>query len=157
MWPNFCKALDAGYLFDRPEYADDKARMAHRHQLRMDVGELTRRYSSAELVERLNAVGVPCGPINNIGEAFEDDQVKELRMTRPAPHQKRGPINLLRSPLNFSRFSHPSAFHRAAPQPGQHTTEILLELGYDAVKIQRLREQGVIAEPSAAAKRTQSS
>ena len=69
------------------------------------VGEVTRRFTTAELVERLNRVGVPCGPIYSIGEAFEDPQVKHLKMTRPAPHKDLGDIDLVRSPINLSRLS----------------------------------------------------
>jgi crotonobetainyl-CoA:carnitine CoA-transferase CaiB-like acyl-CoA transferase len=106
---------------------------------------VTKRFATAELVERLNAVGVPCGPINTIGEAFEDAQVKHLQMTRTAHHPTMGDLHLVRTPINLSAVELPAEFHHAAPDPGQQTDEILGELGYDSAHIQQLRTAGAIA------------
>ena len=82
------------------------------------MSEVTQRFTTAELVEKLNAVGVPCGPINTIGEAFEDPQVKHLGMTRTAPHPTLGDVRLIRTPINLSAVAQPASFHHAAPGPG---------------------------------------
>lgn len=145
MWVNFCGALDASDLMEKPEYKDGRARVQHRRQLNEDVGAVTRRFTVSDLVEKLNAVGVPCGPIYNIGEAFEDEQVKHLRMTKSAPHETLGDINLVRSPINLSRFPHTTKFHHAGPEPGQHSTEILREFGLGDDEIERLKHSGAIA------------
>src|SRR5262249_53639418 len=145
MWIDFCKALGAEGLLAHPDYADARSRAQHRAQLRADVGEVTKRFTTAELVEKLNAVGVPCGPINTIGEAFEDPQVQHLGMTRTAPHPTVGDVRLIRTPINLSAVAQPVSFHHAAPDTGQHTDEILREFGYDAAEIERLREAGAIA------------
>lgn len=144
MWQSFCTALGAQELLDNPEYADTRSRQKHRARLRADVEAVTRRFTTAELVEKLNDVGVPCGPINTIGEAFEDVQVKHLGMTRTAPHPELGDVRLIRSPINLSAVPHPEAFHHAAPDTGQHTEEILREFGHDDEQIAKLREAGVI-------------
>ena len=144
MWPAFCNALDAQHLLAHPDYADARSRARHKQQLRADVNEVTRRYTTAELVEKLNAVGVPCGPINTIGEAFEDPQVKHLRMTRTAAHRELGELSLLRTPITLSAVEQPATFHHAAPDAGEHTDEVLRDFGYDDAAIQRLREAGVI-------------
>ena len=144
MWASFCRALDAQDLRDNPDYADGRARVKNREQLNRDVNELTRKYSTAELVARLNPVGVPCGPIYNIGEAFEDEQVKFLRMTRPAPHPDLGDVNLVRTPINLSRFPYPARFHHAGPDPGEHSIEILTEFGLTEEQITQLKQQGAI-------------
>ena len=78
-------------------------------------------------MERLNAAGVPCGPINNIGEAFDDPQVEHLGMVRAAPHHALGDLNLVRSPINLSAFPAAQRFERAAPDPGEHTAAVLAE------------------------------
>ncbi len=145
MWKGFCEALGAEELMARPEYQHARDRIAHKDQLRVDINEVTKRFTTAELVERLNPAGVPCGPINTIGEAFEDEQVKHLGMTRPAPHPEMGDVNLLRSPINLTAFERPTAFTRPAPDNGQHTDEVLREFGYDDATIERLRAAGAIA------------
>lgn len=144
MWVNFCKALDAEDLMNREEYRNGRSRVEHREQLNADVNEVTKRYTMDELVEKLNAAGCPCGPIYNIGEAFEDVQVKHLKMTKPAPHPKLGDIDLVRSPINMSLFPHAARFHHAGPEAGQHSEEILHELGFDDSEISRLKEAGAI-------------
>jgi crotonobetainyl-CoA:carnitine CoA-transferase CaiB-like acyl-CoA transferase len=145
MWGALCKALGAGDLLVNPDYADGRSRVRHRMRLQSELGEVTKRFTTAELVEKLNAAGVPCGPINTIGEAFEDPQVKHLGMTRTAPHATLGNVRLLRSPINLSAVPHWEAFHHAAPDTGQHTTEVLREFGYDDAQIKHLQEVGAVA------------
>lgn len=144
MWNAFCRALDAGHLLEKKEYADAFSRIANRKMLEADVAEATRRFGTMELVSKLNAVGVPCGPINNIGEAFEDTQVRHLKMTCTATHAQKGPLNLVRSPINLSAFKTPETFRYAAPDPGEHTDEVLREFGFEDEEIARLRELGAI-------------
>ncbi|MEX0781908.1 MAG: CaiB/BaiF CoA-transferase family protein [Dehalococcoidia bacterium] len=145
MWSGFCQALDAHHLFEHPDYQHARDRIANKEQLKADINEITRRFTTADLIERLNAAGVPCGPINTIGDAFEDEQVKHLRMTRPAMHPELGELHLLRSPINLPTFQPPDAFLRPAPDNGQHTDEVLREFGYDDATIERLRAAGAIA------------
>ena len=145
MWKGFCQALDAQELFERPEYEHARGRAANKEQLRRDINEITKRFTTAELVERLNPADVPCGPINTIAEAFEDEQVKHLQVTRLAHHPELGDIHLLRSPINLPTFQPPDAFARPAPDNGQHTDEVLREFGYDDATIERLRAAGAIA------------
>src|SRR5262249_1946849 len=86
MFQNFCTALGAESFLGDPDYADASSRQRNRARLNAAVCEITRRFSTQELVERLNPVGVPCGPIYDIGQAFDDRQVAHLEMTRTAPH-----------------------------------------------------------------------
>ncbi|MDZ7685924.1 MAG: CoA transferase [Gammaproteobacteria bacterium] len=118
MWVSFCRALGAEALAAKPEYANGRLRVENREQLNRDVNEVTRKFATQDLVTRLNEVGVPCGPIYNIKEAFEDEQAKFLEMVKPAPHHSLGDINLVRSPINLSGFPHDSRFHHAGPRAG---------------------------------------
>ena len=144
MWDSFCQALGAQALHANPDYADLAGRVAHRRRLDAEVNAATRQFTVAELVSRLNPAGVPCGPVYNIGQAFEDPQVRHLRMTRPAQHPVLGEINLIRSPINLSAFPHPEQFHHAAPDPGEQTDELLAELGYGGEDIARMKQEGSV-------------
>lgn len=145
MWGKLCEALDAKHLAEDPRYKDQPSRLAHRRVLEEEINVLTRQSTVDDLVARLKAAGVPCGPVYDIGQAFEDPQAKHLRMTRPAPHPALGDLQLLRSPINLSACPHPEAFERAAPDAGQHTDEVLRELGYDGEAVARLRGEGAVA------------
>jgi crotonobetainyl-CoA:carnitine CoA-transferase CaiB-like acyl-CoA transferase len=145
MWGRFCEVLEADALLNHPDYQTIPSRLAHRQQLDADIDQITARFDTAELMARLNPAGVPCGPIYDIGQAFEDAQVKHLRMTRPALHPVLGEIALVRSPINLSGFPHPDRFHHAAPDPGEQTDELLRELGYDSAVIGAMKTDGVVA------------
>lgn len=145
MWAKLCDTLEAPQLAANPLYQDQASRLAHRRALEAEINALTRHHTVDELVERLNRAGVPCGPVYDIGQAFEDAQARHLRMTRPAPHAALGDVQLLRSPINLSACPHPESFARAAPDAGEHTDAVLQELGYDAAAIARLRGEGAIA------------
>ena len=145
MWAGFCEALDARSLQANPHYQEAASRLAHRAQLDADIDEITSRLDTAELVARLNPAGVPCGPIYDIGQAFEDAQVRHLAMTRPARHPVLGDIALLRSPINLSAVPHPVRFHLAGPDPGEQSDVLLQELGYDDSAIEAMRAEGAVA------------
>lgn len=145
MWRELCGAIGAEALLDEPRYRDAEGRYRHRRELEADVQRHTQRLPAAELVARLNPRGVPCGPVLDIGQAFEDEQARHLRMTRPAPHAQLGTLQLLRSPINLSAHPHPEAFHHAAPDPGEHSTELLHELGFDDETIAALKTSGAVA------------
>jgi crotonobetainyl-CoA:carnitine CoA-transferase CaiB-like acyl-CoA transferase len=145
MWGKLCEVLDAQHLAADPRYQDLPGRLAHRRELEAQIGELTRRHAVADLVERLNKAGVPCGPVYDIGQAFEDAQARHLRMTRPAPHATLGDLQLLRSPINLSAFPHPESFDRAAPDAGEDTDAVLRDLGYSDDKVAAMRRDGAVA------------
>jgi crotonobetainyl-CoA:carnitine CoA-transferase CaiB-like acyl-CoA transferase len=144
LWPRFCDALAADALRDDPAYAGNRDRVANKDRLKADIAALTSQYPTDELVQRLNAAGVPCGPINDIGEAFEDPQVRHLKMVKTAAHDELGEVGLIRSPINMSAFPQPARFERAGPDPGRDSGEVLKELGLSEAELARLREDGVI-------------
>jgi crotonobetainyl-CoA:carnitine CoA-transferase CaiB-like acyl-CoA transferase len=145
MWDALCEALDAQPLAVHPDYASADLRNRNRYALEDALNAVTQRFSAAELVQRLNPVGVPCGPIYDIGQAFVDPQVRHLRMTRMAEHPTLGEVDLLRSPINLSANPHPEHFERAAPDPGQHSAELLREADFSDAEIASLMTQGIVA------------
>ena len=144
LWERMCTALDASQLSDHPDYQKGRDRAEKNAQLTEDLNAVFAQFSTAELVEKLNQAGVPCGPVNNIGEGFEDEQVKYLGMAKAAPHAELGDLNLIRSPINLSAFPQSESFDHAAPDPGQDNESVLTEAGYSAERIAQFKDAGVI-------------
>jgi crotonobetainyl-CoA:carnitine CoA-transferase CaiB-like acyl-CoA transferase len=144
LWERMCTALEAAELAADARYQSGRDRAGNKASLSEDLNALFSAFTTAELVEKLNAAGVPCGPVNDIGEAFEDEQVKYLRMSKPAPHAELGELNLIRSPINLSAFPQPDSFDHAAPDPGQDSESVLLEAGYSPERIAQFKQAGVI-------------
>ena len=144
MWKRFCDALGAKELFDDPDYQTVRDRSSRHNKIKEDMNKVTSQRTVSDLVGVLNEAGVPTGPINNIGEGFEDAQVKHLKLAKPAPHAELGDLNLVRSPINLSQFPQSESFDNAAPDPGANSVEVLEQLGFDQLRISKLQEEGVI-------------
>ena len=93
-------------------------------------------------IERFNQAGVPCGPIYNIGEVFDDPQVEHLGLAQSVNSAKLGKLNFVRQPVTLTRT--PSSFAVAPPEAGEHSDEILTDLGYAQSDIDDLRARGVV-------------
>jgi formyl-CoA transferase len=91
----------------------------------------------------LNKAGVPCGPINTIDQVFADPQVQHLKIRRPVDHPTLGSFDIIGQPIHMSAFSQPERL-RPTPDQGQHTDEVLRELGYDAAAIEALHAKGAV-------------
>ena len=144
MWKRFCDALGAKELFDDPDYQTVRDRSSRHNRIKEDMNKVTSQRTVSDLVGVLNEAGVSAGPINNIGEGFEDAQVKHLKLAKPAPHAELGDLNLVRSPINLSQFPQSESFDNAAPDPGANSVEVLEQLGFDQLRISKLQEEGVI-------------
>jgi crotonobetainyl-CoA:carnitine CoA-transferase CaiB-like acyl-CoA transferase len=144
MFYNLCKTLNAEHLLENPNYADSKIRVLHRKELNREINEITGRMSQTELVEKLNAAGCPCGPINTIDKTFSDPQVQYLKIAKPIHHPHLGPIDVIRMPINMPDVPHGLEIRRHAPGKGEHSDEVLAEYGYDEEEIIEFRKAGVI-------------
>ena len=145
MWASFLDAVEDDDLRHREEYASARDRLHHKQQLKVDMESAIASFSTLELVEKLNDAGVPCGPINDIKEGFDNPQAEFLRMQVPAPHADLGAVQLIRSPINLSSHAHPEAFHHAAPDPGEHSRDVLASFEIDEARIKSLVEEGAVA------------
>ena len=142
MWKRFCKAIAREDLVDHPNYATPKARRNHRDELNHLIGEISKTMTTGALVERLNAAGIPCGPIYSIDQAFADPQVRHLGIAQGVKSLALGTVNLVGQPVTLSRT--PSRLVSGAPEYGEHTDAILGELGYSATDISKLRQSGTV-------------
>ena len=144
IYERFCKAIGAPELIERPEYADGQSRSKHRKALNAELAAITSTRRSAEWIEDLNEAGVPCGPIYRVDEMAEDEQVRHLRIARPAAHPELGEIELVGQAMQLERTPQPPQMRSAAPALGEHSDEVLTSLGYDDETIAGLRERGVV-------------
>ncbi|MGD0024403.1 MAG: CoA transferase [Xanthobacteraceae bacterium] len=142
MWKRFCKAIERDDLIEHPDYATPKDRRRNRDALNDLIGEITATMTSAAVVERMNAAGIPCGPIYTIDQTFADPQVRHLGIAQTVESAALGDIALVGQPFTLSRT--PSRLVSSAPEYGEHTDEILAEFGYSKDDISRLRKNGAI-------------
>ena len=134
-------ALGAPALADNPLSATNEARVANRAVLVSELARLIAPFARADLLARLETANVPAGPINTVGEVFADPQVVHRAMRIDLAHASGASLPSVRTPIVMSQT--PLKAERAAPLLGQHTAEILSELGYAAADIERFAADGV--------------
>ncbi len=144
MWRRFCEAIGHPELAVDPRFATNKARIDNRPALNAVIEEIFAGAPAAEWVERLNAAGVACGPIYDVGQVFADPQVVELGLAHEVRHPVHGPVRVLGLPIFLHRT--PAKVTAPSPLPGQHTREVLRAAGYDVAAAERLLAEGVAAE-----------
>ncbi len=124
-----CGLLGAPELAKVPEYKDNKGRLAHRAELVGKLCALTSKFKRAELLEKLEAATIPAGPINDLDQVFSDPQVihRGMKLDLKNPAAKGGTSPGIRTPIVLD--GAPMASDRPAPRLGEHTAEILREIG----------------------------
>ena len=142
IWRRFCTVMGHEEWAANPDYADAASRSKNRDALNAEIEAVTKTDTTANWIDKMNASGVPCGPIYRIDEVFEDEQVKALEIARPLESDSVGTQNFVRQPINLSRT--PSRFVSAAPEAGAHTDDILADLGYDAAAIADFHARDIV-------------
>jgi crotonobetainyl-CoA:carnitine CoA-transferase CaiB-like acyl-CoA transferase len=124
-----CAVLGEPKIAEGPSYLANSDRLKHRDELIARLSALTARWSRAELLTKLEAVQVPAGPINSLDQVFSDPQVihRGMRIERPSAAAKAGKIPGVRTPIVID--GRPMAAERPAPRLGEHTAEVLSEIG----------------------------
>jgi crotonobetainyl-CoA:carnitine CoA-transferase CaiB-like acyl-CoA transferase len=110
--------------------------------LNAEIDKSMRTKTNAQWQEALNKAGIPCGPIYNIDQTFADPQVKHLGAAVEITHPRLGRQRILGQMVKLSRT--PAGFAAATPDKGQHTDELLAELGYDKAAIAGFHASGVV-------------
>jgi crotonobetainyl-CoA:carnitine CoA-transferase CaiB-like acyl-CoA transferase len=142
IWERLAAALGRHDLAARPEFLDGPARSANRVALNAEIGAVVATRTTAAWVALLNAAGVPCGPIYTMDQVFADAQVRHIGAAATVRHPRLGDLELVNQAVRLSRT--PATMARATPERGEHSVEILRELGYDDAGIEALRARGVI-------------
>ena len=142
MWKRFCKAIGRPEWGENPEWASPKGRRQHRETINAAINEIISKEDTASVVEKLNAGGIPCGPVYSIDQAFNDPQVKHLGIAKKVPSRALGDITLIGQPVNLSRTK--TTMVTGAPEYAEHADEILGEFGYSSKEIESFRKSGAI-------------
>jgi glutaryl-CoA transferase len=125
----FCNVLGAPELAQNPAYKDNVGRLKNRNELVGKLTALTKQVKRDELLGKLEAQGVPAGPINNLEQVFNDAQVKHrgMKLDLPSSAAKSGTIPGVRTPIVMDGWR--AASERPSPRLGEHSAEILREIG----------------------------
>jgi crotonobetainyl-CoA:carnitine CoA-transferase CaiB-like acyl-CoA transferase len=134
--------LGLAALLGDPEFATNERRVANRERLRAIVNAKIGEATVADWIERLNRAGVPCGRVMDLADVFADPQVLAQEMVLEAEHPGHGRVRMTGFPVKLD--ATPARFRRPAPGLGEHTEEVLGELGYDAARLAELRASGVV-------------
>lgn len=141
----FCDFAGLGDCADDQRFATNPARLKNRDALVAMIKQVTGQRTMREWLEGLEASGVPCAPVNDLAQVFDDPQVisRAMRISMDHATAPGGAVDLIASPIRMSRT--PVSYRRGPPRLGEHTDEILSsDLNLDEAKIQELRKTGVI-------------
>jgi crotonobetainyl-CoA:carnitine CoA-transferase CaiB-like acyl-CoA transferase len=142
MYRRLCEALDVKQLIDDPRFKTPQDRSKNRLACNAELEKATATKTSAEWVDILNKAGVPCGPILNVKEVFEDEQIRHLKLATKIQHPRLGEQTVQNLPVTLSRT--PGAVVSASPDLGEHTDQVLGELGYSKEDIAALHRDGAV-------------
>jgi len=138
-----CAVLGAPELATNPKFVRNNDRVVNGKEIMAIFAGLFLKDTVAHWLEKLEDAGIPCGPVNDFAQMFADPHVQERGMRVKVNHKFEPELSLIRNALTFSET--PVTEYRAPPLLGEHTLEVLgAKLGYDAEKIEALRNQGVI-------------
>ncbi len=139
----FCELAGAADLADNPAFSTNPQRVANRDDLIPLIKQLMQQNSSDWWLTQLESCGVPCGPINTLDQVFSDPQVQHRNMQVDLQHPEIGSVPGVANPVKFS--ATPVEHRSASPLLGEHSDEVLQQLGLDAAEIAKLRQDRVIS------------
>ena len=141
IWERFCDILGAPEWVTDERYKDKQGRSVNRDSINAEINRRLASQDRAYWVERFNAGGVACGLINDVMGVFEEPQVQHLGIVKDVVSLHHGPQKMVGQPMQLGRT--PSTIVRSAPKRGEHSEEILKELGLEAAELASLKSKGV--------------
>ncbi len=142
LWERFCKAVGLVKEMDDPKFVTNAKRVENRGEIVKIIGDLIITRNGEEWLKILNDAGVPCGPIYTIDKIFADPQVLHRQMLKELDHPRAGKVKVTGIPVKLSET--PGEVTTAPPVLGQHTHEILAELGYSSQDVEKLTQEKVV-------------
>ena len=142
IWERFCRGMEMPELRENPDYTTNVERAQNRSKIVPQLQEIFIKQPVAYWVEKLQAVSVPCGPINDLADVFSDPQLLSRDMFQEIPHPTLGTVKQLGLPIKFSRT--PGALDLPPPLLGEHNSELLQEIGFSPAEIEELKAGEVI-------------
>lgn len=142
-WEAFSRGCGHPEWLDDPQWKTAEGRGADRPRINATIAEVTKTRPSQWWVETMEEAGVPCGPVNDIREVFEDPQVAHLGIATPMRHRTRGDIRVVGQPVRLEGVS--TGVYRDAPNHGEHNEEVLAEAGFSETEIRDLVANGAVA------------
>jgi crotonobetainyl-CoA:carnitine CoA-transferase CaiB-like acyl-CoA transferase len=140
---DFCEVAQCQTLIHDPDFATNQSRVRNRDVVIERLTNIIKAKDSEFWLQQLEIKGVPCGPINDIAQVFENPQIKHRKMLGELTHPENGKVPTVANPINFSRT--PIAYNQAPPKLGEHTDKVLSELlSYDSNAISQLRHTNII-------------
>ncbi len=149
IWPSdeqyarVCAKLGVPHLADDPRFATREARIRNSNEHQQVFAKLLGEFTTADALNALEAADVPCAPVLSITEVFDDPQVKHNETVLAQHHPVIGEVRTARFPARFSKT--PTQVERLAPTKGEHTDEVLTDLGLSGDEIAALRNDGIVA------------
>jgi crotonobetainyl-CoA:carnitine CoA-transferase CaiB-like acyl-CoA transferase len=142
LWVRLCQVLRRDDLLQDPRFGSNMARVNHRHILVPILQAEIQKYPTTELTEMLDRAGVPCAPVNTLDKVVTNPQTLARDMVVETPHPLIPDLKLLGLPIKLS--DSPGDVRLPPPLKGQHTGEVLADLGYSAAEISAFRQRQVI-------------
>ncbi len=128
LWPTFCDHIGRADLVDDERFQTAKLRAENRDELNVEISAALSAKTTAAWVQELNDLGVPSGPVNDIGQTFDDAQVQHLGVAAAVTHPIAGPIEVVANATTLEGV--PADIRRPSPMPGEHGAEILSQFGF---------------------------
>jgi crotonobetainyl-CoA:carnitine CoA-transferase CaiB-like acyl-CoA transferase len=142
LWEKFCKTVGLEKIMDEPRFATNPKRVENREELIKIISDLFATRNGEEWLKMITDAGIPCGPIYTVDKIFIDPQVLHRQMLKELDHPKAGKIKVTGVPVKLS--DTPGEVRTSPPVLGQHTQEILTELGYSEQDVEAMRQEKVI-------------
>ncbi len=146
-WRKLCDTLGLSHLIDDPDFVDNTARDRNRDRLRDLLNEKLAAKTAIDWSRELMEAGIPAGPVYDLGQMFNDPQVKHAGMVETVSHPVIGDLNVLSNPLRLGEIG-PKTVRFAPPALGEHSAEVLADWGIAEARIKSLMDAGCVQGPA---------